>query len=137
MPTLSASEIKKLAKTTVIGDVDFMRWQGVPVSVLAEYIKLAQTALDLYERVDILEKENKDLRLVNDEIQRREWLKFIRFVRRHKEQASVAKDLLYFSEMEKSLKNCENWYRNIYGETVEDDLLLCSHLKRVWLCANG
>ena len=85
-------------------------------------IVLCDTAITALERMEELEKENKDIRLINENIQQREWLKFIRFVRRHKEQAEFAKDVIYASEMTKALENCENWYRKIYGERIDSDL---------------
>lgn len=97
-------------------------WNKADADFIAALPDIASTALAALERVEELEKENKKIRLVNDEIQRREWLKFIRFVRRHKENATVAKDLLYHYEMESAESNCMNWYRNVYGETLEDDL---------------
>jgi hypothetical protein len=60
--------------------------------------------------------EEEKIREIQFEQTKHEWKSHLMFLYRHIEQAKIAKEPVYLSEMENALKNSKEWFRKIFGE---------------------
>ena len=71
----------------------------------------------------LLQQEREELLGEIEKIEtKKHWSSHLEFLYRHRKEAEIAKDLLYLSAMEEEIKNCENWFKNIFGEKTLETL---------------